>query len=52
MTWFDIDHEMLEKKFCTREPDLYKQLYKMNTEGQEMEKYQTLSLSVCNVKIK
>ena len=37
MHWFDLDHEWLEEMFCTREPDFYTNIYKMNTEGQEME---------------
>ena len=34
---FDIDHDRLEENVCTREPYFYKQIYKINTEGQEME---------------
>ena len=49
--WFDLDHEWLEEKFFTIEPDLYKLLYKMNTEGQDMEKYQILSILMGNTKI-
>ena len=37
--WFDIDHEWLEEKFCTRKPDFNTSFYKINTEGQETEKY-------------
>ena len=29
--WFVIDHEWLEEKFFTGEPDFYKCFYKMNT---------------------
>ena len=49
--WFDLDHEWLEKKFCTREMDFYKQLYNINTEGQEMETYQTFVVFMVNTKI-
>ena len=33
-SWFNLDHEWLEEKFCTREPDLYTKLSKINNEGQ------------------
>ena len=37
--WFDIDHEWLEEKFCTCEPDFYTNFYEINIEVQEMETY-------------
>ena len=48
--WFDLDHEWLEEMFCKREPNLYKQLYKMNNEGQEMETYQIFVFLMGNTK--
>ena len=38
--WFGHDNERLEEMFCTREPDNYTKLYKINIEGQDMETYQ------------
>ena len=50
--YFDLDHEWLEKKFCTRELDFYKQLYKMNTKRQDMETYQIFVVPTGNTRIK
>ena len=49
--WFDIDREWLEEIYFTREPDFYKQVYKMNTEGQEMETYQIFLFPMGNTKV-
>ena len=49
--WFDLDHEWLEEKLCTHEPDLYTKLYKTNTEGQEMETHQIYVFPMGNTKI-
>ena len=48
--WFGLDHEWLEETFCAREPDFYKQLYKMNTGFQDMETYQIFLFSMVNNK--
>ena len=49
--WFDIDHEWLEEKFFTWEPDFYTKLYKMNIKGQEMETYQIFFVPMGNTNI-
>ena len=38
--WSGLDHDRSERNFCTREPDSYTKLYKINIEGQDMETYQ------------
>ena len=49
--WNDIDSEWLEETFCTREPDLHTKLYKINTEGHEMETHQIFVALMGNTKI-
>ena len=51
MCWFYLDREWLQETFCTREPDFYKQLYKMNTARQEMYSYQISFFPVVNNQI-
>ena len=48
---FDIYHEWLEEKFCTRETDLYVYFYQMNIEIQEMGTYQVFVVTIGNEKI-
>ena len=50
--WFDIDHEWLEEKLCTREPDFYTDFYKIDNEGQEMESYQIFVVPQASVPLK
>ena len=50
-SWFDLDYEWLEEKLCTREPDLYAKLYKMNTEVQDMEPYKIFVAQMGNTEI-
>ena len=49
--WFDLDHEWLEEKFYTSEPGFYINLYKMNSEGQEMGTYKIFVVPMGNNKI-
>ena len=39
--WFNIDHDFKKRKISTLEPDLYKNLYEKDIEGQAMEPYKT-----------
>ena len=48
---FNLDNQWSEGKFYTREPDFYKLIYKINTEGQEMETYQIFVVLMGNTKI-
>ena len=49
--WFNIYHKWLEETFFTCELYLYTKLYKMNTEGQEMETYQIFVVLMGNTQI-
>ena len=48
--WFDLYNECLNF-FLILEPDFYTKLYRMNTEGQEMEPHEIFLFPMGNTKI-
>ena len=50
--WFNLDHEFLNIKFSTLEPDFYRKLYENDIEDQDIEPYKTFLVPFDFTKVK
>ena len=49
--WFNIDHELLKRKFSTLEPDFYTKKFEKDIEGQNIKTYKTSVVPMDDIKL-